>query len=75
MEVTYVSDREAVMSNKNCPVLKRMRDLAEKTDLDVYPKFICEYHRKYLPELLREFGIDVTCKLEENGCIFKGKLK
>jgi len=75
MEVTYVSDREANVTNKNCPILKRMRDVVEKVDLDVDPKFICEYHTKYLPELLDEFGIEVSCKLEENGCVFTGKLK
>lgn len=75
MEVTYVSDREAVVTNKNCPILKRVRELVEKTDLDVDPKFICEYHTEYLPAMLREFGIDVTAKLEEDGCIFSGKLK
>ena len=75
MEVTYVSDRESFTTNKNCPILKRMRDLVEKTDLDVDPKFICEYHTKFIPELLKEFGVEVTSKLEENGCIFTGKLK
>ena len=75
MEITYVSDREAFVTTKNCPLLKRMGDLVEKTDLAVDPKFVCEYHTKFIPELLKEFGIDVTSKLEENGCIFTGKLK
>jgi len=75
METTYVSDREAVVSNKNCPLLKRMGDLVKKTGLDIDPKSLCEYHTKIIPELLKEFRIDVTSKLEENGCIFTGKLK
>ena len=70
-----LADREANVTNKNCPILKRMRNVVEKTDLDVDPKFICEYHTKYLPALLEEFGIEVSCKLEENGCVMTGKLK
>jgi len=75
MDVTYTSDREGFVTNKNCSLLKKMENLVEKTGIAVDPKFLCEYHTKFLPELLGEFGIDLTSKLEENGCVFIGKLK
>jgi hypothetical protein len=75
IEVTMVSDREMVGRIKNCVPLKRMKDLVRKAGLDLDPKFICEADSKIFPELFKEFGIDVTMELEENGCIFTAKLK
>ena len=75
IEVTNVSDREVAGGVKNCVLLKRMRDIVKKTDLEIDPKFLCEKDAKYFPKLFKEFGIDMTWKLEENGCRFTAKLK
>jgi len=75
IEVTNVSDREVAGGVKNCVLLKRMRDIVKKTGLEIDPKFLCEKDAKYFPKLFKEFGIDMTWKLEENGCRFTAKLK
>lgn len=74
-EVNWVSDREVVVKTKNCVILKRMKDLVKKADLDVDPNFICEDDSKILPELAKEFGVDLSVELEQNGCITTAKLK
>jgi hypothetical protein len=75
IEVTWVSDREAVMRTKNCPQLIRGRELAKKAGLDVDPKEICRNDSKTMPEMLEQFGINATMELEENGCVVRAKLK
>jgi len=75
IEVTWVSDREAVMRTKNCPQLLRGRELAKKAGLDIDPKEICRNDSKVMPEMLEEFGMDITMELEENGCVIRAKLK
>lgn len=74
-EVTNVSDREIAGGIKNCVLLKRMRDIVKKTGLEIDPKFLCKHDAKYFPKLFKEFGIDITWDLEENGCRFVAKLK
>jgi len=75
MEVTWVSDREAVIRTRDCVELQRMRDMAKKADLDIDPKEICENDSKIMPEMFEEFGVEVTIELEENGCVARAKLK
>ena len=75
LEVTKISDRDAVVRIKNCVLLKRMRDLVKKTGLDIDPKIICERDAKYFPEVFKEFGIDVAWELKEDGCLATAKLK
>ena len=75
LEVTKISDRDAVGGVKNCVLLKRMRDLVEKTGVDIDPKIICKRDAKYFPEIFKEFGVDVAWDFEENGCRFVAKLK
>ena len=74
LELTQVSNRDAVVRIKNCVLLKRMRDIVKKTGLDIDPKIICERDAKYFPALFKEFGIDATWELEENGCRSTAKL-
>ncbi len=75
IELTRVSDREATLRVKNCPYLKKMRDLIKKAGLDLDPRFMCEIDAKMNPELSKEFGIDMTVELEEDGCRYTAKLK
>ena len=75
LEITKISDRDAVIRIKNCVLLKRTRELVKKVGLDIDPKIICERDAKYFPKLFKEFGVDATWELEENGCRCTAKLK
>ena len=52
----------------------RTRDIVKKTGLDIDPKYFCEKDIKYFAALFKEYGVDVTINLEENGCKFLAKL-
>ena len=73
LEVTWVSDREVVIRTKNCPLLVRGKELAKKAGLDIDPKEMCKNDQTYMPKMFAEWGIDITMKLEENGCQMTGK--
>jgi len=75
IELTKVSDREVTVRVKNCSVLGRMRDVVKKAGLDLDPRFMCEFEPKINREVAKEFGVDLTCKLEGNGCIHTAKLR
>jgi hypothetical protein len=75
IELTMVSDREATVRIKNCPILRRQRDLVKKAGLDLDPKLLCEMDAKINAEVAKEFGVDLTLELEENGCVNTAKLK
>ena len=75
IEVTFVSEREVVIKTKNCPMLIRGKELAKKAGLDIDPKEICKNEQTYMPKMVAEWGIDITMKLEEDGCQMIGKLK
>jgi hypothetical protein len=75
IELTWVSDREALIRTKNCPMLLRGKELAQKAGLDIDPKEICKNDSKVMPKMFEEFGVEVNVELEENGCRAKAKLK
>ena len=52
-----------------------MRDVVKKAGLDLDPKFMCTLEPKINREVAKDFGVDLTCKLEENGCIHTAKLR
>ena len=75
IEVSLVSDREAVMRFKNCEMLRRSREIVKKAGLKIDPKFFCKmdlYRHAHPSHPLKEF---MTCELEENGCKWTLKLK
>jgi hypothetical protein len=74
-EVTRASDREVVGRTKNCEVIRRLGKLVKKTGLDIDPRFWCRQEAKINIELAKEFGLDLTLQLEEDGCIVTAKLK
>ena len=75
LDVTWVSDREALIRTRDCVELQRMTDMAKKADLDLDPKEICENDSKVMPEMFEEFGVKVKIEIEENGCVARVKLK
>ena len=75
IELTWVSYREAILRVKNCVILKRMGDVVKNAGLDLNPRFMCGIDTKILIEVFKEFGVDLTWKPEENGCVATAKLK
>jgi hypothetical protein len=71
IELSWISDSEAVMRFKNCEILRRSRELMKKVGLNVDPRFFCKmdwYRHAHPNHPLQEIGMDATCELEENGC-------
>jgi len=75
IELSWVSDREAVLGIKNCPILQRARELVKKTGVNVDPRELCETESKINKELTKESGVDLAWKHTENGCTYTAKLK
>lgn len=75
IELTRVSDREVAIRIKNCPILKRARDLVKKLGLDIDPKFICDKEVKVSAEASKGFALGVSMRLEEDGCVSTLKIK
>ena len=75
IELSYASDHKAILEIKNCPLLKRYKELIKQADLDLDPKFVCDNDLKIYPIIAKELGIDLTYELEETGCRLVGKLK
>ncbi len=67
-------DREATVRIKNCPHLKKMEDMMKKLDLDIGPREMCEFDERVLPEMGKEFGVDLTMELLGDGCSLTAKL-
>ena len=70
-----VSDREATLRIKNCPILRRLGDIVKKAGLDVDPRALCEMDAKIMPEVAKEFRVALTFELEKKGCKTTAKLK
>ena len=75
LELSWVSDREAVLKVKNCPLIRKYEELFKKTGLDITPKYVCENDLKFMPKVFRGYGVDPTTKIEENGCQITIRLK
>ena len=75
LELSWISDREAIWKVKDCPFIKRYEDLIKKAGFDITPKFICENDMKFMSKVFKEYGVDLTYKIEENGCQTRIKLK
>jgi len=78
IELSWVSDREAIIRIKNCEILRRARELVKKAGLNIDPKELCkiEIAKSVSPEhVTKDFRINLACELEENGCTWTAKLK
>lgn len=75
IELTWISNREATLEIKNCPLLKRYKELIKKANFDLDPKFVCDNDLKIYPVIAKELGIDLTYEIQENGCRLVGKLR
>jgi hypothetical protein len=75
IELSWVSDREAIVRTKDCLILQRGEELAKKTGLNVSQKELCEGCSGGTAELFKGFGVDATWEPTENGCTLTAKLK
>ena len=75
IELEWVSDSEAVIRMRDCPNIKRNEEIAKKAGLDIDPKFVCGKDTTIWPRVYKEFGVDMTHDVEENGCKIRIKLK
>jgi len=75
IELNKISDREAVIRVKNCPALKRMKELVKRTGLDVNPVELCVLEARMFRELSKDLGVDLTTQVEKNGCSLTARLR
>ena len=78
LELSWVTDREAVVRYKNCDFLRRLREVVKQAGFNIDPREVCrsEIAMHVSPEHpTKKFGIDLACELEENGCKWTMKLK
>ena len=75
IELTWVSNQEAILEIKNCPLLKRYKELIKQAGFDLDPEFVCDNDLKIYPIIAKELGIDLTYEIQENGCRLVGKLR
>ena len=73
-ELTMASDREAILRTKDCPRLKKFREVVKKAGLEINPIAICAREAKNFPEYGKMFGIDMKVQFKKNGCITTAKL-
>jgi len=70
VELTWVSDTEATVSVKNCPLMRTNDEITKKAGVDVDCKFVCEKDTTIFPRIVKEFGMDMTHEVTEDGCRF-----
>lgn len=75
IELSWISDTEATMSIKNCPIMKINDEVAKKADLDIDSKFVCGKDTTIFPRIAKDFGMDMTHEITEDGCRVALKLK
>ena len=78
LELSWVSDREAVVRMKNCEMLRRVREVVKKAGLNIDPREVCKSEiaiHTSTEHITKKFGVDLACELEENGCKWTFKLK
>ena len=75
LELSWISDREAIWKVKNCPFLNKYEELIQKTGFEISPKNICENDIKLMSNVFKEYGVELKSKIEESGCQIRIKLK
>jgi len=74
----WVSDREVVLTFKNCERLRRRREIVKEAGLNIDPRELCEMEKRihfHTRHPMRQMGLDVTAELGETGCKWTFKLK
>ena len=68
VKLTWISNSEATISIKNCPLIKINDEMAKKTCLNTESKFVCEKDTTIFPRVVRDFGMEMTHEVAEDGC-------
>ena len=78
IELSWISDREAVMKIKNCEGVTRAKKVIKNSGLDITARELCEMEKKmhfHPRHPMNQMGIEAKCDLEENGCKWTFKMK
>ena len=74
LDLSWVSDREAVVTVKNCTIRQKMEDLVRKTGVNVDTKELCEMESQVNRKVVKDFGVNLAWQCTENGCKWTAKL-
>jgi len=74
IKVTWISDREVTV-DINCEFIKKMKNVVDRTGLNVDPRIWCKSESYIYSEVMKELGLDVTLIPDKNGCKTIVKLK
>ena len=74
LDLSWVSDREAVVTVKNCPIRQKMEELVKKTGVKVDAKEFCEMESQLNVDVVKGFGIGLDWQHTENGCKWTAKI-
>ncbi len=74
-EIVSLSDREAVIKYKNSVMLKKYRDAMKKAGLKLDLKEYWELSMEAGKDMMKDFGFDLTSRIEEDSTITIIKLK
>ena len=72
--VTWISDREVTV-DINCDFIKKMKNVVDRTGLNVDPRIWCKSESYIYSEAMKELGLDVILFPDKNGCRTIVKLK
>jgi len=75
IEIVSLSDREAVFKVKNSVTFEKYRDTIKRTGVDLDVREIWELNSKAYKEAAKDFGVDWTLKIEEDGWTHIVKLR
>jgi hypothetical protein len=74
LDLSWVSDREAVVTVKNCPMRQKMAELVKKTGANVNASECCEMESQINMDVVKAFGVDLAWQHTENGCKWTAKI-
>jgi len=75
VEVDRSSESEAIIKVNNCPALRKMKEIVEKTGLGIDPVELCELEGRMFRELADDMGVNLTSQVQKNGCSLTAVLK
>lgn len=74
INIVSLSDREAIFTIKNSITLKKYRDMMNKSGLHLDLTEIMEHTIRTQKEMAKDFGIDYTVQIKEDGWTYIVKL-
>lgn len=74
IDLAWVSEKKAVLTITECPLLKNYKELIAAAGFQLDPKFVCDCDLKIYPIIAKELGIDLTYQLQNDGCQLIGSL-